>query len=89
MNVAAAIALVSGSRAAVTGFVLLVSGRPPVLCAELLESMPPQCGGARIELVGLTGGSLPVLHESDGVRWTAGAVTLSGIMRDGRLHLAS
>jgi hypothetical protein len=88
MDVATALTLASDSSAVVTGFVLLVSGQPPSICAELLESMPPQCGGARIELVGLTAGKLPGLHDAEGVKWTGEAVTLSGIMREGRLHLA-
>ena len=87
MDVATAAALASGSKVAVTGFVLLVSGQSPVLCSELLESMPPQCGGARMELVGLDGPDLPGLREAVDVKWTAEAVTLSGVVHEGRLHL--
>jgi hypothetical protein len=88
MDVATALTLAPDTRADVTGFLLLVSGQPPIICAELLESMPPQCGGARIELAGLSKGMLPGLHAAEGVKWTSEAVTLSGIVREGRLHLA-
>ena len=87
MDIASATALATGSKAAVTGFVLMVSGQTPVLCAELLESMPPQCGGARMDIIGVTAADLLGLREAEGVRWTAEAVTLSGVVREGRLHL--
>ena len=78
MDVATAAALASGSKVAVTGFVLLVSGQSPVLCSELLESMPPQCGGARMELVGLDGPDLPGRQGSPSRgRWSVDTFDLS------------
>jgi inhibitor of cysteine peptidase len=54
------------------------------LCELLLESYPPQCGGASIEIADPE--SLGVeLEEAQGVRWTPNAVTL-GWMFDGE-HL--
>ena len=39
------------------------------LCSAIAESYPPQCGGARLEVIGLDIGSLPNLQEANGVRW--------------------
>jgi len=87
MTVSEALRIAAGARATVTGFVLLAEGQAPVLCEELLESMPPQCGGARLELAGFDPTRVSGLREGEGARWSAGAVSLSGIVRDGRLHL--
>lgn len=39
------------------------------LCSAIAESFPPQCGGTRLEVIGLDIGSLPNLQEANGLRW--------------------
>lgn len=39
------------------------------LCSAVAESFPPQCGGTRLEVIGLDIGSLPNLQEANGLRW--------------------
>jgi hypothetical protein len=84
MDVATAMTLASGSKAAVTGFVVMMGGEA-MLCDELLESFPPQCGGARMAVEGLAAGALGSVREAEGMAWTERPVTLSGEVRNGRL----
>ncbi len=46
-----AISTLDGTTATVTGF-LLISGDQANLCSLVLESLPPQCGGATIRVLG-------------------------------------
>ncbi len=45
------IATLDGTTATVTGF-LLISGDQANLCSLVLESLPPQCGGASVRVLG-------------------------------------
>ena len=48
-----------------------------LLCSAIAESFPPQCGGDRLEVVGLDLAMVPDLQDANGVRW-ADSVELSG-----------
>lgn len=48
-----------------------------LLCSALAESFPPQCGGDRLEVVGLDLDTVAELQDANGVRWAEG-VELSG-----------
>ncbi|MGH2445852.1 MAG: hypothetical protein ACRDGD_07420 [Candidatus Limnocylindria bacterium] len=49
-----------------------------LLCGAIAESFPPQCGGARLEVIGLELDTIE-LQEANGVRW-AEAIELTGIV---------
>jgi len=69
---------------AVQGFVVAdASGAR--LCSLLAESMPPQCGGATLELSDLTTVDPDELRSSQGVTWTDRPVTILGEVLDGIL----
>lgn len=60
------------------GGALFVDGDGRVLlCEAIAESFPPQCGGRRLEVVGLDLTTIAGLQAANGVRW-AEAVELSG-----------
>jgi hypothetical protein len=65
------------------------------LCTALAESYPPQCGGARVEIVGLDLFSLAGTSTNDsapeGERtvWTDRAIRLTGSIDSDRLALVS
>jgi hypothetical protein len=48
-----------------------------LLCRAIAESFPPQCGGERLEVIGLDLDTVVGLEEANGVRWAEG-VELSG-----------
>lgn len=71
-------ALASGGEPVrVIGSLLVDPEGTVLLCDALAESFPPQCGGERLEVIGLDVESVPNLEEGNGVRW-AGSVELSG-----------
>ena len=53
----------------VNGALLIDPAGTVRLCSLMAESFPPQCGGTRLQVVGLDIGSLPDLQEANGVRW--------------------
>ena len=55
------------------------------LCDLLAESMPPQCGGASIEVAGLDTIDPDELKTAQGVTWTDFPVTILGEVIDGIL----
>lgn len=85
MDIADALALPDGSTVALTGFLMLVEGDRPLLCEMLLDSFPPQCGGARIEVepAAAVGAAMP--ERSADAQWSSRPVTLHGRVRAGRL----
>ncbi len=85
MDIADALALPDGSVVALTGFLLLVEGDRPLLCETLLDSFPPQCGGARIEVEPAAILEAAMSERSADARWSSGPVTLRGRMRAGRM----
>ena len=54
-------------------------------CEALLESLPPQCGGASVRLEGL---DLAGLREQDGVRWSDDTVSVLGEIVKGTLTVS-
>ena len=55
------------------------------LCELLAESMPPQCGGASVPVVGYDQLDLGVLSSAQGIIWSDGFVVVFGEMIDGTL----
>ena len=54
---------------AVKGF-LVADDRSARLCELLAESMPPQCGGAWIEVSGYEGALSAPIQSAQGIDWT-------------------
>lgn len=80
---------VQGSKSArVRGFLLCCGDDPVRLCTELLESMPPQCGGASIVVEGLDVASLTGIVRGEDCVWTMEPVELEGIVEDGVLRVS-
>jgi hypothetical protein len=67
------------------GFLVGRSQGPIRLCAELLESYPPQCGGPSILVEGLGSEALGRLTHAEGVVWSDAEVELSGTLDNGVL----
>ena len=61
----------------VTGALFIGADGRMLLCSAIAESFPPQCGGDRLEVVGLDTATVPDLQDANGVRW-ADSVELSG-----------
>ena len=55
------------------------------LCEALAESMPPQCGGASIDLANLDAIDPDELRTEQGVTWSDSTVTVLGEIVDGML----
>jgi hypothetical protein len=64
-----AIAQGGGEALLVNGALLIDPAGTVRLCSLMAESFPPQCGGTRLQVMGLDIGSLPNLQEANGVRW--------------------
>ena len=61
----------------VTGALFIDADGRLLLCSAIAESFPPQCGGDRLEVIGLDPATVPDLQDANGVRW-ADSVELSG-----------
>jgi hypothetical protein len=61
----------------VIGALFVDAGGTVRLCDAILESFPPQCGGARIEVHGLDLDTIPTLETEGDLSWAEG-VTLFG-----------
>jgi hypothetical protein len=80
---------IQGSKSArVRGFLLCCEDEPARLCTELLESMPPQCGGASLIVEGLDVASLTGIARSEDCSWSVEPVELEGIVEDGVLRVS-
>jgi hypothetical protein len=55
------------------------------LCAELLQSYPPQCGGSSVLVRGLRVGEMANLRSDQGGLWSDGEVELAGTLDNGVL----
>ncbi len=64
---------------------LVADGGVVRLCEVLLESFPPQCGGASIEIRGLDLTTVIGLRTEQGVSWTDRPITLTGVIESGVL----
>lgn len=71
----------------VRGFVVH-DGTTTRLCAELLESYPPQCGAPFVRLDGLVLNTVEGLTWSDGgMAWTSRPVPVRGRLDEDTLHV--
>ncbi len=69
--------------------ILVVKGDEARLCELLLESFPPQCGGASLLVIGLDLSTVDGLQREGDVQWTNGTVQLLGPVEDGVLTVSS
>lgn len=74
-------------RVTVRGFIFIDERGSVRLCEELLESYPPQCGGASLVVENFHHQSVPSLQESQGIFWSERPVDLSGTLTNGVLAL--
>jgi hypothetical protein len=65
----------------VNGAVFIAPDGTALLCDAILESFPPQCGGTRLRVEGLTPEMLPNLQEEGDVRWAEGVQLFGTIER--------
>ncbi|NOY56809.1 MAG: hypothetical protein GXP34_12620 [Actinobacteria bacterium] len=68
---------------------LVADGDVVRLCEVLLESFPPQCGGASIEVRGLDLATVNGLQSERGVSWTDRQIALTGVLESGVLDVES
>jgi hypothetical protein len=61
----------------VNGFIVIRDGETR-LCEVLLESFPPQCGGASLVVEGFDPSTVDGLNEESGVIWSGGPMQLLG-----------
>ena len=59
------------------------------LCAEVLQSYPPQCGGSSVVVRGLGRGDLAKLRSDQGGLWSDGEVELAGSLENGVLTVSA
>jgi hypothetical protein len=80
-----------GSEVTVSGHLIADSDGNARLCGVLAESLPPQCGGDRIDLLGFDASSVPNSKtpqrpsEIQTARWTDRLITVTGIKGIGGL----
>ena len=92
MEIAQALQAAEGSKVTVSGHLITDSDGKTRLCSVLAESLPPQCGGDWIHLLGFDASSVPnsktPQRPSDiqTTRWTDSYITVTGI--NGRRGLA-
>ena len=89
MRIEHALRIHGSKRVHVRGFLLACDQEPLRLCAELLESFPPQCGGPSLLVDGLDIDALPNITRSDDCAWTVRPVELEGIVDGGILQVAA
>ena len=87
-------ALEQGGPLRVEGFLVAPEGREVRLCAVLLESYPPQCGGASLVVEGLDLATVQGLTKTNDpslaqVRWSDKGIQLDGTVEDGVLTVSA
>ena len=87
MRIEHALGIEGAKSVRVRGFLLCCDEDPVRLCAELLESMPPQCGGASLIVEGVEMSTLAGTVRSEDCVWTVEAVELEGIVENGVLRV--
>ncbi len=70
-------ALAADGPVRVSGSLFVDADGAVLLCAAMAESFPPQCGGERLEVIGLDLDDLD-LEGANGVRWSEVPVELVG-----------
>jgi hypothetical protein len=71
----------------INGFLVIVEGEVE-LCEALAESIPPQCGGARLSIEGLDLSAF-TLSQASGVQWTEDVVQVLGTVDGNRLIVST
>ena len=90
-EIAQALEAAEGSEVTVSGHLIADSDGNARLCSVLAESLPPQCGGDRIDLLGFDASSVPNSKtpqrpsEIQTARWTDDYITVTGIKGIGGL----
>ena len=90
-EIAQALEAGEGSEVTVSGHLIADSDGNARLCSVLAESLPPQCGGDRINLLGFDASSVPNSKtpqrpsEIETARWTDRYITVIGIKGIGGL----
>ena len=89
----------NGSKVTASGYLIVDTDGNSRLCSLLLESLPPQCGGDRIDLPGFDVSTVPSTKNLQfvpgGIRtviWSDSPITVKGIRETGGLgeaHLSS
>ena len=80
-------ALSADGESVAVGGALFVEGDLMRLCDAVMESFPPQCGGATIRVVGLDPTSVTLQSSDDGrVQWAEG-MTLEGVVDGDQLRV--
>ena len=59
------------------------------LCAEVLQSYPPQCGGSSVVVRGLRRADVSNLLSDQGGLWSDGEVELAGSLENGVLTVSA
>ena len=91
MEIGQALEAAEGSEVTVRGNLVVDSAGNTRLCSVLAESLPPQCGGDWINLLGFDASSVPNSKTSQRpsdiqtVRWTDSYIAVTGIKRIGGL----
>ncbi len=87
MRIEHALRIHGSKRVHVRGFLLACDQEPLRLCAELLESFPPQCGGPSLVVEGLEIDALSSIIRVDDCAWSAQPVELDGTIDGGVLRV--
>jgi len=90
-EISQALEAAEGSEVTVSGHLIADSDGNTRLCSVLAESLPPQCGGDRINLLGFDASSVPNSKtpqrpsEIQTAKWTDSYITVTGVKRIGGL----
>lgn len=87
MRIEKALAIVGPEQVRVRGFLLGCRGEPMRICSELLESLPPQCGGAALVVEGLDIESVDGIARSEDCAWSVDPVEIEGTLERGVLRV--
>lgn len=71
----------------VQGFLVQTTADELRLCAELLESYPPQCGEPSLRVEGLDPDTVQGVHREGSARWTDREVELAGMLEGDTLRV--
>ncbi|HEX9894265.1 MAG TPA: hypothetical protein VGA78_10100 [Gemmatimonadales bacterium] len=89
MRVEEAVARGARGEVRLTGFLVGRIEGDVRLCAELLESYPPQCGGSSVVVRGLRRDAIPTLRMEQGGLWSEGEVEIAGTLERGVLEVSA
>jgi hypothetical protein len=89
MYVDEAVANQASGEVRLRGYLIGREGGRTRLCEEMLESFPPQCGGASVLVEGLDPESIGELSREEQAFWTNGEIELNGVLDGGVLRVQS